>query len=97
MAENVRQQLARVTQKSQMLLERYRSLSLRHRQATDRIAELEGELRSRHNEVRDLRQQLSYAKAAAAISSSAEDTAGARVMLTEILREIDRCISRLTY
>lgn len=98
MAENVSQQLARVTVKSQMLLERYRSLSTSHRHALDRIAELEQELSRRHNTINELKRELSYTKAAATITaSSPEDVAHTKVMLAEILREIDTCISRLTY
>lgn len=70
MAENVSQQLARVTVKSQMLLERYRVLSTSYEQSLDRIAELEQELRRRRDTIDELKRELSYTKAAATISAS---------------------------
>lgn len=97
MAEDLRQQLTRLAVKSQMLVSRYETQRALNRQLAERIAELERALEERRSEEHSLRSQLENLKVAATLSPTREDVARSRVMLSEILREIDKCIEQLTY
>lgn len=97
MADDLRERLARVAVKSQMLVERYEALQQRLEQADERIAELEAELARCRNAQRQAQRQIELMHVADTISPTREDLSRSRVMLTEMLREIDKCIELLTY
>ncbi len=97
MADDLRERLARVAVKSQMLVERYNALQQRLEQADERIAELEAELARCRNAHRQAQRQIELMRVADTVSPTREDISRSRVMLTEMLREIDKCIELLTY
>ena len=87
--------LARITSKTSVLLEKYRSLA-------ERNAELSRQLESMEQERNDLRARLEqalrdkeYLTLSHTIAPSADDVHRAQIIVSRLVRDIDRCISQL--
>lgn len=95
MAGELQQTIDRINAKTQILLDRYAILRQQRRQAVERIRELEAELGRLRAENERLRTEVDFLKIATTIAPSREDVARSRALLTELVREIDKCITEL--
>ncbi len=94
MAGELQQTIDRINAKTQILLDRYALIRQQRQQAVGRIRELEavGSLRAENER---LRTEVEFLKIATTLTPSRGDVARSRALLTELLREIDKCITEL--
>lgn len=95
MATNLEQSLERIMRKCHFLTERFRAVSTMRKKAEERVAELEKELTARDKEIQGLRMQLEYLTMATTIAPGRDEVEKTRAMISNIVREIDRCIADL--
>lgn len=80
--------------KVEKLIKLYISSLERNRGLEERLAELEGELERAQKEKQMINEQLKTARVAEAISSG-NGSAEARTRVSQLVREIDKCIALL--
>ena len=95
MAGELQQTIDRINAKTQILLDRYALIRQQRQQAVGRIRELEAEVGSLRAENERLRTEVEFLKIATTLTPSRGDVARSLALLTELLREIDKCITEL--
>ena len=95
MAGELQQAIDRVNAKTQIVLDRYAIVQQRLVDSAARIAELEKQLAAAREEAHRLSLEVEFLKVATTISPTREDVAKTRAMLSELVREIDKCITEL--
>lgn len=96
MAGTLQQQLDSIRAKATVLVERYNKLAQAHRQALSSVVELEGRLAESEARRAELENEIGMLRSSAVIAPTGGDIHQARRFLSELLREIDKCISDLT-
>ncbi|MDE5828426.1 MAG: hypothetical protein K2H48_00415 [Duncaniella sp.] len=87
----------RIKVKSRMLLSLYDNEKQQHRQARERIAELEEELRQQKRLNATLEQENMTLKMASVLSPDHRNVEATRAHLSGLVREIDKCITLLSH
>jgi cell division protein FtsB len=95
MAEDFQQQLERVTTKSRLVVEKYNAVCNQKAQLERELEELKSERNADKAEIDKLRVEVEYLKVATILSSK-EDTKQVKDVISNLVREIDRCIADLT-
>lgn len=95
MAVELQQIIDRVNAKTQILLDRYALIRQRRQEAEAKVAELETTLLKLRSENEDLRRQVEFLKIATTIVPDRNDVKRSRALLSELVREIDKCIADL--
>lgn len=95
MAGEFQQIIDRINAKSQLILERYAMVNRQRGEAVQRVHELEESLRKMQAENERLAREVEFLRIATTIAPDRKDVADTRAMLSELVREIDRCISDL--
>lgn len=95
MAVELQQIIDRVNAKTQILLDRYALIRQRREEAEAKVAELEATLEMVRAENEDLRRQVEFLRIATTIVPDRKDVERSRSMLSELVREIDKCIADL--
>lgn len=95
MAGEFQQTIDRINAKSQILLKRYALIEKARAEAARRIAELEAEVDTLKKENGKLHTEVEFLKIATTIAPDRADVAATRALLTELVREIDKCITEL--
>lgn len=96
MASDLQQTVERLNRKALNLVDRYQ-IVLREKQAAQmRIAELESTVDTLRARVQDLERQVEYLSVVTTAFPSREELNRSRARLSELVREIDKCISDLT-
>ncbi|MDE6628954.1 MAG: hypothetical protein K2K36_06240 [Muribaculaceae bacterium] len=95
MAGEFQQIIDRINAKSQLILERYAMVNRQRGEAVQRVHELEESLRRMQAENERLAREVEFLRIATTIAPDRKDVADTRAMLSELVREIDRCISDL--
>ena len=96
MASDLQQTVERLNRKALNLVDRYQ-IMLREKQAAQmRIAELESTVDTLRARVQDLERQVEYLSVVTTAFPSREELNRSRARLSELVREIDKCISDLT-
>ena len=94
MSENRTDIVFKLKSKIYRLMSLYSSLAEKHDLAVARIAELEKELEIKERQVKTLSGENEKLKLAKAFTSS-DDSKEAKVQISKIVREIDKCIALL--
>lgn len=95
MASDIASTLTRLSEKSRFLTERYKVVMQERDSARVRVAELEKDVRDRDRQLQLMRAELEYLKVSSVLAPTAESVTATRVMLREIISEIDRCMAEL--
>ncbi len=95
MAIDLQQQLERVNAKTTLVLEKYALMQQRLEQARTEIARLNDELRRSRQSIEALEMRLEYLSVSHTVASSGDELQRAKVMISELVREIDLCIADL--
>lgn len=95
MAVELQQTIDRVNAKTQILLERYALIRRRRDEAEAKVAELEAALTKLQAENENLHRQIEFLQIATTLTPSRKDVERSRTLLTELVREIDKCIADL--
>lgn len=96
MAGNLQQRLDSLSSKAQLLVERYARLAEAKHLADKRISELEANLERKNRETALLRQQIEELQVVTTLAPRREDVERSRAFLSELLRDIDKCINELS-
>lgn len=97
MSEQLEQRIERIRAKCMIVTERYETLLASKREADAEIARLTKQNASQAATIEQLRSELRYLRMASAISPTREDRESTRALLSELVREIDKCINDLTH
>lgn len=95
MPDSFQQRLASVTAKAAMVTQRYHLAVEQRDQALAEVEKLTKQLEESKKAVEQLATQVEYLKIASIIEFSAGDTQKAREFISELVWEIDKCISQL--
>lgn len=96
MAGNLQQRLDSIRSKAQLLQSRYLMLLDEKRAADARILELQDTLERQKKEINIMQQQIEHLRVVTTLNPSRDDVERSRTILTELVRDIDKCISELT-
>lgn len=93
MAIDLRQQLERVNAKTTLVLEKYALMQQRLVQARAEIERLNEELQRRRRDIEALEMKLEYLSVSHTVAPGAAELQGAKALIAELVRDIDRCIA----
>lgn len=96
MAENLQQRLNTLKTKAGLITERYRSLAREKRAADAEIEQLRTALRHANRELAEARQRIEHLTVVTTLNPGRQDIEQTRVVLSDLVREIDQCINELT-
>jgi cell division protein FtsB len=95
MANELQQTLARIINKSNILVEKYHALEDANRALASDNEQLHDKIEQMKKDNELMRQEIDYLKMARAIAPSLDDVEGARSTISKLVRDIDKCISQL--
>lgn len=96
MAGNLREQLDAISFKARLLTERYRQLRQAKSEADARIEELEATVKQLRRQINDLSRRNEYLSVVTTLFPDKDSVEKGRVLLSELVREIDKCIAEIT-
>lgn len=96
MAANLQQRLDSIRGKATLITQRYAELLEEKRAADAQIAELHTRLRHQQEEITRMKQQIESLQVVTTLSSGREDVERSRAFLSQLVRDIDKCIAELT-
>ncbi|MDE6324504.1 MAG: hypothetical protein K2L85_10295 [Paramuribaculum sp.] len=96
MAADLQQRLESIRSKASLLTERYVELLEEKRAAEAKIAQLQSTLQRQQHEIDLLRQQNEQLRVVTTLSPKREDVERSRAFLSQLVRDIDKCIAELT-
>lgn len=96
MANDLQQTLERLNRKSLNLIERYQSVLQAKQAAEKRIIELETTIDTMRNRIETLERQVEYLSVVTTAFPSREEVKRSQARISELVREIDKCISDLS-
>ena len=92
MAVDLKRQLERVAAKADLIVERCRMLTQQRDEAIARISDLQRQLSERDKEVEQLRVDNEYLRVVSALCPDRKEVERARLLISGLVRDIDRCI-----
>ena len=96
MAATLQHRLESIGSKAQLLTERYAELLEEKRAAEAEIGELRAQLDRQQREMAHLRQQIENLQVVTTLTPKREDVERSRAFLSQLVRDIDKCIAQLT-
>ena len=93
MADNLYQRVDSIKAKARLLVERYRALKQSKAEADVKIEELTAVIRSLERQIADRDREIERLKVASVLTRDVEET---RAFISDLVREIDKCIARLS-
>lgn len=90
------QRIESVKSKAYVLTQRYTELLTAKREADAQINELKTLVAQQDEKIRLLSQQLEYMRVTTILSPDRNDLAHSRAILSQLVRDIDKCINELT-
>lgn len=96
MAVDLHSTIERILSKSSVLVEKYHALEADKLNADKEIAKLNNEILALKKEVEQLRQDNEYLRLARTIAPSYDQLVESKIILNQLVREVDKCISQLT-
>lgn len=91
--ESLDKSLSRISEKMHVLAQRYDTVCQERTQALERIAELERELLDKEQRIEQLSLRNEYLSVSSTLAPDRDAIEKARNIITELVREIDRCIA----
>ena len=95
MAYDFERAIERLRGKAAMVAKRYQIAIEQRDAARDEIKRLEDELSVKDREIRELKLKIEYLSVVTSARPGADEMKRSRAMLSELVREIDQCISDL--
>ena len=95
MASDLTSTLSRLSEKSRFLTERYKVVCRQKDEALERIASLEKQLHDCKRQIQLLQTEIEYLKVSSVLAPTAESVTATRVMIRDLISEIDRCLAEL--
>jgi chromosome segregation ATPase len=95
MTGELQNRLDSVCRKAILLTERYQALAKAKAEADSRIATLESQLAESDRRIHEMEARLKYLTIAHTVNPTHEEIEQSRKVITELVRQIDRCINEL--
>lgn len=95
MASDIASTLTRIGEKSRFLTERYKVVLRERDEAREQIASLEKQLRDCKHRMQLQQTEIEHLKVSSVLAPTAESVTATRVMIRELISEIDRCLADL--
>ena len=95
MAYDFERAIEKLRGKAAMVAKRYRIAVEQRDAAREEIKRLEDELSQKEREIKELKMKVEYLWIVTSARPSADEMKRSRAMLSELVREIDQCISDL--
>lgn len=96
MSVNFEQRLNEINAKARMLTQRYQYMVMQRNEALEQLSHANGELAVARRRIEELTRQVEYLRMASAIEAVDGDIEQSRRFLSELVWEIDKCISQLS-
>ena len=96
MSVNFEQRINEINAKTRMLTQRYQYVVMQRNEALERLSQVSGELAAARQRIEELTRQVDYLRMASAIEAVDGDIEQSRRFLSELVWEIDKCISQLS-
>ncbi|MBQ7941142.1 MAG: hypothetical protein IJ328_01875 [Muribaculaceae bacterium] len=96
MTTDLHSTIERILSKSSVLVEKYHALEIDKANAEQEIIQLREEIAVLRKELEKLRQDNEYLRIARSIAPSYEQLAESRSIISQLVRDVDKCISQLT-
>jgi len=96
MTGNLRERLDAISLKARLLTERYRQLKVAKSEADARIRELEEQVSTLQRTIVNLERRTEYLSVVTTLFPDKESVEKGRALLSELVREIDKCIAEIT-
>lgn len=96
MAKRLGERLDDIAAKADLFVAKYNRLVAAKRESDRRVDELLRQLQGQSIEIANLRRELEYQRVASAVAPTSQMVEASRAVLSEIVREIDKCIADLT-
>lgn len=93
MASELEQSIVRIGEKSRFLVERYKVAVAQRDDALEQNRQLTARIEACEKTIDELRRQLHYLTIASNIAPTRESLEEARAIVSELVREVDRCIA----
>lgn len=95
MPSDIASTLTRLSEKSRFLTERFKVVTRERDEARARITELEKQLHDSRRQLQLMQAELEYLKVSSVLAPTAESVTATRVLIRELISEIDRCLVEL--
>lgn len=95
MASDLTETLHRIADKSHFLTQRYEVVAQERAQALRRVAELEQTIARKDKELEQLRMQVEYLTVSSTLAPNRDQLDQTRAMISQMMRDIDKCIADL--
>lgn len=92
----LRKKIDRLTEKARIVIDRYALIKKQRDAALQRVNALESLLAERDNTVSDLQRQVEFLKVATVVAPDREEVKRARAIISELVRDIDKCLIELS-
>ncbi len=96
MATDLHSTLERILSKSNVLIEKYHVLEKEKVEADQEIRKLQDTVVELTKEVEKLRQDNEYLRLARSIAPTREQLTEGKAIISQLVRDVDKCISQLT-
>ncbi len=96
MSANFEQRLIDLDAKMRLIKQRYGIVVMQRNEALDKLAKAQSDLIDARNRIQELSNQVDYLRMASAIEAANGNLEQSRKFLSELVWEIDKCISQLS-
>lgn len=96
MAANLQERIDKIEAKAALMVERYGYMRGALDDARKRIDELDAIIARQQREIEERDRQIEYLKIASVLTPDHRDVEATRAVLSELVREIDKCINQLS-
>jgi hypothetical protein len=96
MAADLQSRINNLRSKAELLTGRYRMLVQQKQQCDLKVQELEATVKRQQREIEILHQQIENLQVVTTIAPSRENVEHSRAILSQLVRDIDKCIAELT-
>ncbi|MDE6394221.1 MAG: DUF3450 domain-containing protein [Duncaniella sp.] len=96
MAGNLQQRIDSLKSKASLLTERYRAVRRAKDEAEEQVAELKAHIARLERELSAKNAEIERLKVTSVLTPDHKDVEATRALLSELVREIDKCIAQLS-
>lgn len=96
MAGNLQQRIDRLQSKARLLADRYKAVKHGREEAEGRVAELQAQVLRLERELSLRDAEIERLKVSSVLTPDHKDVEATRTFLSELVREIDKCIAQLS-
>lgn len=96
MAGNLQQRIDSLTSKASLLTDRYKAVRRAKEEAEEQVAELQAQIARLERELSAKNAEIERLKVTSVLTPDHRDVEATRALLSELVREIDKCIAQFS-